>query len=85
MSRPAEWSTTRKRKPISANEARAFRKEMDIPLILVGGMRSFEMAEKLLDEGTADFISMCRPFIREPDLVNRWKSGDRRKALLQVG
>jgi len=63
------------------NEARAFRKELNIPLILVGGMRSFEPAEKILDDGTADFISMCRPFIREPDLVNRWKSGDRRKAL----
>jgi 2,4-dienoyl-CoA reductase-like NADH-dependent reductase (Old Yellow Enzyme family) len=23
---------------------------------------------------------MCRPLIREPDLVNRWRSGDRRKA-----
>lgn len=62
------------------NEARAFRKKLRIPLVLVGGMRSFETAEKLLDDGTADFISMCRPFIREPDLVNRWKSGDRRKA-----
>lgn len=63
------------------NEARAFRKKLDIPLILVGGMRSFETAKNLLDDGTADFISMCRPFIREPDLINRWKSGDRRKAL----
>ncbi len=62
------------------NEARAFSKELDIPLILVGGMRSFETAEGLLDDGTADFISMCRPFIREPDLINRWKSGDHRKA-----
>ena len=50
------------------NEARAFREKLDVPLILVGGMRSFETAEKLLDDGTADFISMCRPFIREPDL-----------------
>jgi len=24
---------------------------------------------------------MSRPFIREPGLVNRWKSGDRRPAL----
>ncbi|MCF8144203.1 MAG: NADH:flavin oxidoreductase [Deltaproteobacteria bacterium] len=63
------------------NEARAFREELGIPLILVGGIRSFETAEKLLDDGTVDFISMSRPFIREPDLVNRWKSGDRRKAL----
>jgi len=62
------------------NEARAFRQALDIPLILVGGMRSFETAEKLLDDGTADFISMCRPFIREPALINRWKSGDLRKA-----
>jgi 2,4-dienoyl-CoA reductase-like NADH-dependent reductase (Old Yellow Enzyme family) len=63
------------------NEARAFGEKLRIPLILVGGMRSFETAEKLLDDRTADFISMCRPFICEPDLVNRWKSGDRRKAL----
>jgi len=63
------------------NEARAFRKELGIPLILVGGIRSFETAERLLDDGTVDFVSMSRPFIREPDLVNRWKSGDRRKAL----
>lgn len=62
------------------NEARAFRKKLRMPLILVGGMRSLETAEKLLDDGTVDFISMCRPLIREPDLVNRWMSGDRRKA-----
>jgi 2,4-dienoyl-CoA reductase-like NADH-dependent reductase (Old Yellow Enzyme family) len=29
----------------------------------------------------ADYIAMCRPFIREPELVNRWKSGDRKPAL----
>jgi len=63
------------------NKALAYRKALDIPLILVGGIRSFETAESLVDDGTADFISMSRPFIREPDLVRRWKSGDRRKAL----
>jgi 2,4-dienoyl-CoA reductase-like NADH-dependent reductase (Old Yellow Enzyme family) len=62
------------------NEARVFRPKLDIPLILVGGKRSFETVEKLVDDGTVDFISLCHPFIREPDLVNRWKSGDRRKA-----
>jgi 2,4-dienoyl-CoA reductase-like NADH-dependent reductase (Old Yellow Enzyme family) len=62
------------------NEARALGAKVRIPLILVGGLRSFETAENLLEDGTADFISMCRPFICEPDLVNRWKSGDRRKA-----
>ncbi len=61
-------------------DARAFKKQIDIPLILVGGIRSFEVAERLLKDGVADYISMSRPFIREPDLINRWKAGDRRKA-----
>jgi len=46
------------------------------PLILVGGIRNPLSAEKILKEKTADFISMCRPLIYEPDLPNRWRSGD---------
>jgi len=58
------------------NAAIALKKEINIPLILVGGMRSIEVAEETIKSGAADYISMCRPFIREPNLVNRWKSGD---------
>jgi 2,4-dienoyl-CoA reductase-like NADH-dependent reductase (Old Yellow Enzyme family) len=61
-------------------EALAFKKHLDVPLILVGGNRSFQIAERLIDEGVADYISMSRPFIREPDLINRWKSGDLSRA-----
>ncbi|MRR15580.1 MAG: NADH:flavin oxidoreductase [Deltaproteobacteria bacterium] len=61
-------------------EARAFKKRIPVPLILVGGLRSLEVAEGLMEEGAADYISMCRPFIREPGLINRWKAGDRRKS-----
>jgi 2,4-dienoyl-CoA reductase-like NADH-dependent reductase (Old Yellow Enzyme family) len=61
-------------------EARAFRKQISIPLILLGGIRSWELAERLVEEKTADYISMARPFIREPGLINRWKAGDRKKA-----
>jgi 2,4-dienoyl-CoA reductase-like NADH-dependent reductase (Old Yellow Enzyme family) len=60
--------------------ARTFKAKLNIPLALVGGIRSFEVAEGLVKDGIADFVSMSRPFIREPGLVNRWKSGDRRKA-----
>jgi 2,4-dienoyl-CoA reductase-like NADH-dependent reductase (Old Yellow Enzyme family) len=61
-------------------DAIAFKKQVDVPLILVGGNRSFQVAERLVDDGVADFISLCRPLIREPDLINRWKSGDRSRA-----
>ena len=38
------------------------------------------LAEGSFDEGIADYFSMSRPFIREPDLINRWKSGDLSRA-----
>lgn len=58
------------------NQARAVKAEVDIPLILVGGNRSLEVAEGLVAEGVADFISLCRPLIREPGLIKRWQEGD---------
>ena len=61
-------------------EARALRKETDVALILVGGNRSFHVAERLVAEGVADYISMSRPLIREPHLINRWKAGDLTKS-----
>jgi 2,4-dienoyl-CoA reductase-like NADH-dependent reductase (Old Yellow Enzyme family) len=57
-----------------------FKNEIKTPLILVGGLRSFAVAEKIVVDGIADYISMSRPFIREPDLINRWQKGDLRKA-----
>jgi 2,4-dienoyl-CoA reductase-like NADH-dependent reductase (Old Yellow Enzyme family) len=62
------------------NEARSFRQNVDVPLILVGGNRSFQVAESIISGGIADYISMCRPFIREQGLINRWKSGDLTRA-----
>ena len=60
--------------------ARMLKKMNPIPVILVGGIRSYLLAERLLAEGVMDYISMCRPFIREPMLIKRWRSGNLRKA-----
>ena len=49
--------------------------------MLVGGIRTIETAERLVALEVADYISLCRPLIREPALVKRWKSGDLRPAL----
>jgi len=56
--------------------AREVKKEISCPLILVGGIRSLNVAQQLVAKGAADYIAMCRPFIREPGLINRWLSGD---------
>ena len=57
------------------SQARMVRRVTDLPILLVGGIRSREVMERILEEGTADFISMCRPFIREPDLPKRLRAG----------
>ena len=62
------------------DDARAFKEKLGVPLILVGGNRSFQVAERLINEGMADYVSMCRPLIREPALINRWRAGDLSKA-----
>ncbi|MBN1276084.1 MAG: NADH:flavin oxidoreductase [Deltaproteobacteria bacterium] len=55
--------------------AAKYKQEVGIPLMLVGGIRSFQVAEALVEEGITDYISLCRPLIREPRLILRWKSG----------
>lgn len=44
-------------------------------IFLVGGMRTVAFMEEALRKGHGDFISMSRPFIREPYLVKRIRQG----------
>lgn len=54
--------------------ARTFRQQQNIPIIQVGGIRRYATAVRLLASGAADYIAMSRPFINQPDLINRWES-----------
>jgi 2,4-dienoyl-CoA reductase-like NADH-dependent reductase (Old Yellow Enzyme family) len=56
--------------------AARIKKAVDVPIMAVGGMRDLQMMENVVATGKGDLISMCRPFIREPNLINRWSSGD---------
>ncbi len=67
--------------PYYLDAARRLKDAVRIPVILVGGIRSYEVAEAVVREGGADLVAMSRPFIREPSLVRRWERGDRRPAL----
>ena len=47
----------------------------DMPLMVVGGMRKINHMEEVIENGYADFISMSRPFIKEPNIVNKFIEG----------
>jgi 2,4-dienoyl-CoA reductase-like NADH-dependent reductase (Old Yellow Enzyme family) len=74
---PARKSTPRGEEgPYYLGEARRYKENIHVPLMLVGGIRSYEWARRILSEGYADYICLSRPLIREPGLISRWKSGD---------
>ena len=60
--------------------AKEIKPQIDCPLILNGGFRSFDVVKRLCEEQTADYFSMASPLVSEPDLVNKWQSGESRIA-----
>ncbi len=74
---PSPESHTRIRKPEQQSYFLRYAEKLDspIPIILVGGNRDVEHLETILRSGKVDFIALCRPLIREPDLPSRWRAG----------
>jgi len=52
----------------------------NLPIITVGGFRSRQKMEQVLLDGDADYISLCRPLISEPDLPNQFLLGVKEKS-----
>jgi len=82
---PEKFMPVRPGKPNSPQDevfyreaAKLYKARVRIPLMLVGGIRSYETANDLVHRGVADYISLGRPLICEPGLVKRWHNGDRR-------
>lgn len=54
------------------------KKRVDVPVMMVGGLRSLDLMEEIVVGNEADFISLSRPLIREPDIVAAWQAGQSR-------
>lgn len=78
------WLGPAKRKEWSEGYLRpytvALKARVDVPVIMVGGLRAFEMLEAIIAANEADLVAMSRPFIREPQLLKRWLAGNRTPA-----
>ncbi len=62
----------------NVENASVIKKSVSIPIIVVGGIYNVSDMEKFISEGKADFVSMCRPFICEPDLAKKLANGQTR-------
>ncbi len=59
----------------NVEDAALIKKKVGIPVIVVGGIRRLADIRKIIEDGSADFVAMARPFIIEPDLVMKFASG----------
>jgi len=62
------------------NWCHQIKNQVEVPVMMVGGLRTFKLMEEIIQDKEADFISLSRPLIREPGIINEWKRGDRHRA-----
>jgi 2,4-dienoyl-CoA reductase-like NADH-dependent reductase (Old Yellow Enzyme family) len=55
------------------------------PMALVNGIRSLKCMEAIVDKNLADVVSMSRPFIRDPNLVEKLKGGQNASTCTSCG
>lgn len=46
---------------------------IDVPVILVGGNRTMDTMEDILNTSKIEYMALSRPLLSEPDLVNKWE------------
>jgi len=54
------------------------KRRVDVSVMMVGGLRSLSLMEEIVAANEADFISLSRPLIREPDIIAAWRAGKSR-------
>lgn len=59
----------------NVDSAKKIKKAVSIPIVVVGGIHKLDDMKDIISQGYADCVSMCRPFICEPNLVTKLKNG----------
>lgn len=57
----------------NVDSAAEIKKNVNIPVIVVGGIRKLSEIEDIITNKKADFVSMSRPFIIEPNIIKKFK------------
>jgi len=55
-------------------QAKQMKQVLDIPVIVVGGLRNMEDINNVFRLGAADFVSLGRPLLTEPGFVNKLRN-----------
>ncbi len=71
---PARTKLTSKDKESYFREATAeIAANVKAPVVLMGGNRSVDVMQEILDTSSIKYFSIARPLLSEPDLINKWQ------------
>ena len=76
-----KWTREKpKNGPYYFEAAKKLAEIVNIPVLIVGGVRSIDDAEYILNNSKIEYIALSRPLICEPDIVKKWKNGESKKS-----
>ena len=67
--------------PVFFQQTKLLADIVKIPVVLVGGLRDVDTMENAINNSNIEFVSIGRPLICEPDIVQKWKSGYKKKSI----
>ncbi len=59
-------------------------KDVNIPVITVGGLTDINAIETLAEKTNIQYFALSRPLLSEPNLIKRWKEGNREPAVCET-
>ena len=74
------WDMNASREGVFGEYAAQIAKLIKAPVIVVGVNRDPQAMQETLDTTNIQYFSLSRPLLREPNLVQRWESGDKTEA-----
>jgi 2,4-dienoyl-CoA reductase-like NADH-dependent reductase (Old Yellow Enzyme family) len=73
------WERSAKRdgiEGINLAEARRFKEAVSVPVICAGGFQTHSTIARAIEDGSVDGVSIGRPLIANPELVNMFAAGE---------
>jgi 2,4-dienoyl-CoA reductase-like NADH-dependent reductase (Old Yellow Enzyme family) len=64
----------------NAEYAKKFKQVVGIPVVANGGFQDRELVEQVLGDGSCDLVSMARPLLANPDLIDTFRRGEKMPA-----
>ncbi len=78
------WAWERKAKNrvegINLGDCRAVKQAVSVPVVCTGGFQTASIVAAAIGQGDCDGVTIARPLIANPDLVELWRAGNDRPA-----